>query len=96
MGQYPVLQERAGKPRLQYWNSQTPITPVIVGTMEKAQELSRRLYEEEKIFVNAVSYPVVPKGTDRIRTIVNAHHTREQLEYALAALERIGKSLKII
>lgn len=76
--------------------SQTPITPVIVGTMEKAQELSRRLYEEEKIFVNAVSYPIVPKGTDRVRTIVNAHHTREQLEYALAAFERIGKSLKII
>jgi len=76
--------------------SQTPITPVIVGDPEKAQELSRRLYQDENIFVQAFSYPVVPKGKDRIRTIVNAHHSREQLDYVLAALERIGKSLQII
>lgn len=76
--------------------SETPITPVIVGTPEKAQALSERLFEEEKIFVNAVRYPVVPKGTDRIRSIVNAHHTREELDYALAAFERIGKKLDII
>jgi glycine C-acetyltransferase len=76
--------------------SQTPITPVIVGTSEKALQLSRLLYEEEKIFVNAVSYPVVPKGTDRIRTIVNAHHKREELDYAVGAFERIGKKLDLI
>jgi glycine C-acetyltransferase len=67
-----------------------------VGTQEKAMELSRRLYEEERIFVNAVSFPVVPKGTDRVRTIVNAHHTKEDLDYALAAFERAGRNLKII
>ncbi|MBS7622145.1 aminotransferase class I/II-fold pyridoxal phosphate-dependent enzyme [Candidatus Bathyarchaeota archaeon] len=76
--------------------SQTPITPVIVGTPEKAMQLSRLLYEEEKIFVNAVSYPVVPKGTDRIRTIVNAHHKREELDYAVGAFERVGKKLDLI
>jgi glycine C-acetyltransferase len=76
--------------------SQTPITPVVTGSPEKAQELSRRLYEEESIYVQAFSYPVVPKGKDRIRTIVNAHHTREQLEYVLSALESIGKDLGII
>lgn len=76
--------------------SQTPITPVIVGTPEKAMQLSRLLYEQEKIFVNAVSYPVVPKGTDRIRTIVNAHHKREELDYAVGAFERIGKKLDLI
>jgi glycine C-acetyltransferase len=69
---------------------------VIVGDHEKAQELSRRLYQDENIFAQAFSYPVVPKGKDRIRTIVNAHHTREQLDYVLASLERIGKSLQII
>jgi len=76
--------------------SETPITPVIVGEPEKAQELSKLLYEEESIFVQAFSYPVVPKGADRIRTIVNVHHTREQLDHTLAALERIGRKLQII
>ena len=76
--------------------SETPITPVIVGEPEKTQELSRLLYEEESIFVQAFSYPVVPRGADRIRAIVNAHHTREQLDHTLAALERIGRKLQII
>jgi glycine C-acetyltransferase len=76
--------------------SETPITPIIIGKAEKTEDLSRLLYEEEKIFVNTVRYPVVPKGTDRIRTIVNAHHTREQLSDALGAFERIGKKLDII
>lgn len=76
--------------------SETPITPVIVGTPEGAGELSRLLYKEESIFVQAFSYPVVPKGEDRVRTIVNAHHTKEQLDYALEAFERIGRKLDVI
>lgn len=76
--------------------SQTPITPVIVGPTEKARELSKYLYEEENIYIQAFSYPVVPKETARVRTIVNAHHTREQLDIALAAFERAGKKLKIL
>ncbi|MBS7622908.1 glycine C-acetyltransferase [Candidatus Bathyarchaeota archaeon] len=76
--------------------SQTPITPVIVGPAETARELSRYLYEQENIYVQAFSYPVVPKDTARVRTIVNAHHTREQLDFALGAFERAGKKLDII
>jgi glycine C-acetyltransferase len=76
--------------------SQTPITPIIVGVPEKTQELSRLLYEDESIYAQAFSYPVVPKGSDRIRTIVNAHHTREQLDYVLTAFEEIGRRLNII
>ena len=76
--------------------SQTPITPVIVGPAETARELSRYLYEQENIFVQAFSYPVVPKDTARVRTIVNAHHTREQLDFALGAFERVGKKLNIL
>ena len=76
--------------------SETPITPIIIGTPEKAQELSKRLYEEEDIYVQAFSFPIVPRGTDRIRTIINAHHTKDQLEYALKAFEKIGRSLDII
>lgn len=76
--------------------SQTPITPVIVGPAETARELSKYLYEQESIYVQAFSYPVVPKDTARVRTIVNAHHTREQLDFALGAFERAGKKLKIL
>jgi glycine C-acetyltransferase len=76
--------------------SETPITPVIVGEAENAQKLSRYLYEEEGIYVQAFSYPVVPKGKARVRTIVNAHHTKEQLDYALGAFERAGRKLGII
>jgi glycine C-acetyltransferase len=76
--------------------SQTPITPVIVGSADKARELSKYLYEEENIYVQAFSYPVVPKDTARVRTIVNAHHTREQLDLALGAFERVGKKLDVL
>jgi glycine C-acetyltransferase len=76
--------------------SQTPITPVIVGPADKARELSKYLYEEENIYVQAFSYPVVPKDTARVRTIVNAHHTREQLDLALGGFERAGKKLDIL
>jgi glycine C-acetyltransferase len=76
--------------------SQTPITPVIVGPADKARELSKYLYEEENIYVQAFSYPVVPKDTARVRTIVNAHHTREQLDLALGAFERAGRKLDIL
>jgi len=76
--------------------SETPITPVIVGSAEKARELSAYLYANEKIYVQAFSYPVVPKDKARIRTIINAHHSREQLGYALGALERAGRKLELI
>jgi len=76
--------------------SETPITPVIVGDADKARELSKYLYEEEKIYVQAFAYPVVPKDKARVRIILNAHHTREQLDYALGAFERAGRKLGIL
>jgi glycine C-acetyltransferase len=76
--------------------SETPITPVIVGPSEKARELSTYLYESEKIYVQAFSYPVVPKDKARVRTIINAHHSREQLSFALGAFERAGRKLGLI
>src|SRR6266568_5148426 len=55
--------------------SETPITPVIAGEEEKAQDLSRLLFEEG-VFTPPIVYPTVPKGTSRVRTIVTADHTR--------------------
>ena len=75
--------------------SQTPIIPVIVGDTKKVKELARMLFDEG-IFVLPIVYPMVPRGTERIRNQVNADHTREDLDKALSAYEKAGKKLGII
>jgi len=75
--------------------SQTPITPVIVGEGALAMELSRRLFAAG-VFTQGIVYPTVPPDKSRVRTIVTAAHTREDLDMALAAFERVGKELGII
>ncbi len=75
--------------------SQTPIIPVIVGDTKKTRELAKALFEEG-IFVVPIVYPMVPRGTERIRNQVNAGHTKEDLNKALVAYEKWGKKLEII
>ena len=76
--------------------SVTPITPVIVGDEQKAQELSRRLFDEKNIFAQSIVYPMVPKGTARIRVMISAIHTKKDLDYAIESFEKLGKELGII
>jgi glycine C-acetyltransferase len=76
-------------------DSETPIVPVIVGTSEKAQRLSRRLYEEG-IFGQAIVYPTVAQDKARIRAIITAAHTRSHLDQAIETFERLGKELAIL
>jgi glycine C-acetyltransferase len=76
-------------------NSETPITPVITGDDRKAVELSRRLFEEG-VFAQSIVFPTVPKGGARVRTIVTAAHSLEDLDEALAAFEKVGRELKLI
>jgi glycine C-acetyltransferase len=75
--------------------SETPITPVIAGEETKAQELSALLWEEG-VFTPPVVYPTVAKGRARVRTIVTADHTQQDLEEALAAFENVGRKLSLI
>jgi glycine C-acetyltransferase len=75
--------------------SETPITPVIAGSGERAMKLSDRLFEEG-IFAQGIGYPTVPEARSRVRTIVTAGHTKENLDTALAAFEKVGKELGII
>jgi glycine C-acetyltransferase len=75
--------------------SETPITPVIVGEGAKAMALSDALFEEG-VYAQGIAYPTVPKGEARVRTIVTAQHTKEDLEQALHAFEKAGKKLGII
>jgi len=75
--------------------SQTPITPVMLGEAKLAQDFSRRLFEEG-VFAMALAFPTVPKGTARIRVMISAAHSRDDLDSALATFEKIGKELGVL
>jgi len=75
--------------------SETPITPVIVGEGRLAMEFSRELFQAG-VMATGIAFPTVPEGKARIRTIVTATHTREELEQALEIMARVGKKLGII
>jgi glycine C-acetyltransferase len=70
--------------------SETPIVPIMVGEARRAHEFSRALFEQG-VFATGIGFPTVPEGKARIRTIVTAAHTREQLERAMAIITSVGK-----
>ncbi|MGQ4913935.1 MAG: aminotransferase class I/II-fold pyridoxal phosphate-dependent enzyme [Candidatus Asgardarchaeia archaeon] len=76
-------------------NTQTPIIPIITGDSKLAKDLAKMLLDMN-IFTVPIVYPLVPREKARIRTQVNAAMTKEDLNYALDALEKAGKKLKII
>jgi glycine C-acetyltransferase len=71
--------------------SMTPITPVMLGEVTLAREFSRRLYEEN-VFAMALGFPTVPVGLARIRVMISATHANDDLQQALAAFGKVGKS----
>ena len=75
--------------------SETPITPVIVGESSKAKELSDKLYDEG-IFALPIVFPMVARDKARIRTMMNAGLTKEDLDFTLEKFELLGKKLDII
>jgi glycine C-acetyltransferase len=75
--------------------SETPITPVIVGEGRLAMEFSRELFKEG-VFTPGIAFPVVPEGKARLRTIMTATHTKDQLTRALEILKRVGKRMGIV
>lgn len=88
---------RDGLNRLGYntLNSQTQIIPVVIGDASLTLEVSRLLLDEG-ILAAAIRPPTVPEGTCRIRITVMATHTREDLDFALGAFEKITRQLTII
>lgn len=75
--------------------SESPITPVIVGDAPLAMRLSDRLFQEG-VFAQGIGFPTVPRDKARVRTIVTATHTREDLQFALDAFGKVGRELGII
>lgn len=76
--------------------SETPITPVMLGEAELAQEFSRRLFDDEGVFAQAIGYPTVPEGKARIRVMVSAAHSPGDLERGAEAFARVGRALAVI
>jgi glycine C-acetyltransferase len=76
--------------------SETPITPVILGGADTAQEFSRRLFDDERVFAQAIGYPTVPQGKARIRVMVSAAHSDDDLERGAAAFLRVGRAMGVI
>jgi glycine C-acetyltransferase len=75
--------------------SQTPITPVVTGDEETTQAFARRLFDEG-VFTPAIVFPTVAKGRARVRTIVTAEHTDEDLKEALDVFGRVGRELGLL
>jgi glycine C-acetyltransferase len=75
--------------------SETPITPIIVGEGKLAMQFSREIFNEG-VMATGIAFPTVAEGKARIRTIMTATHTREQLDQALGTLQKVGKKLGIV
>jgi len=75
--------------------SETPITPVIAGSGAMAMKLSDRLFEEG-VFAQGIGFPTVPDDRSRVRTIVTAEHSNDELETCLAAFDKVGRELALI
>src|SRR6266446_5742851 len=75
--------------------SETPITPIIIGDGRLTMDFSRELFKEG-VRGTGIAFPTVPEGKARVRTIMTATHTKEELQQALEVLERVGKKIGIL
>lgn len=89
------FKEGLGKLGFNTGNSETPITPIIIGDETKTLQFSKKLFENG-LFSGPIVFPTVPKGTGRVRCMVTAGHTTEQLDRAVKICEKAGKEMGII
>jgi len=75
--------------------SESPITPVIVGDAARAMKLSDELFQEG-VFAQGIGFPTVARDKARVRTIVTATHTRDELQFALEAFGKVGRAVGVI
>lgn len=89
------FKEKLGKLGFDTGHSETPITPVIIGSEADTMKFSKALLEAG-VYVSGIVFPTVPKGTGRLRCMISASHTKEDLDYAVEQFEKVGKSLDLI
>ncbi|HRJ58021.1 MAG TPA: glycine C-acetyltransferase [Anaerolineales bacterium] len=75
--------------------SETPITPVMLGEAPLAQQFSRELFEAG-VFAMSIGYPTVPQGKARIRVMISAAHSQDDLDKGLEAFKNVGRKLGVI
>ena len=76
-------------------HSQSPITPVMLGEAPLAQQFSRTLFEQG-LFAMALGFPTVPRGQARIRVMISAAHSQDDLSEGLEKFARVGRQLGVI
>jgi glycine C-acetyltransferase len=89
------LREELQKLGFDTGNSQTPITPVMLGDEEVAKQFSAKLFERD-VFATPIIFPMVAKGKARIRIIPSAGHSKEDLDFGIAAFATVGRELGIL
>jgi glycine C-acetyltransferase len=75
--------------------SETPITPVMLGEAKTAWDFSKALFAEG-VFATAIAFPTVPRGKARIRAMMSAAHSAEDLKFAVDAFAKVGRRLGVI
>ena len=75
--------------------SETPITPILIGDGKLTMDFSRELFKEG-VMGTGITYPTVPEGKARVRTIMTATHTKEELQQALEVLANVGKRMGVL
>ena len=75
--------------------SETPITPVMLGEAPLAQQFSRKMFENN-VFAMAIGYPTVPQGKARLRVMISAAHSKDDLNRGLEAFAKVGRELGVI
>jgi len=76
-------------------NSETPIVPIVIGDESTTAQFKTLLFDEG-VYTQAFGYPTVPKGKAKLRTIVSSAHTREDLDFCLAAFAKVGRRLGVV
>jgi len=88
---------KAGLERLGFntGNSESPITPVIVGDASKAAAMSDQLFKRG-VFAQSIGFPTVARDQARLRTIVTATHSKDDLQFALDQFQQVGRELGVV
>ncbi|MFA5860498.1 MAG: glycine C-acetyltransferase [Candidatus Thermoplasmatota archaeon] len=89
------FQEAMRKAGFDTGKTMTPITPIILGENKLAQDFAKRLYAEG-VFAMPIVFPTVPKGSARIRCMVSASHTHEDLDKGVAAFTKVARELGVL
>jgi glycine C-acetyltransferase len=76
--------------------SETPITPVMLGDERVAREFSARLFNDHNVFAQAIAYPTVALGGARIRVMISAAHSEEDLAFGAEAFTAVGRDLGVV